>query len=63
MSPPLKDVCKRGHDRTLPGALLAKRVCRECHRLAVKKYQVSDAGYNVMRKAVRDYRARKKGAT
>lgn len=55
-------LCKRGHDRTLPGAILKHNTCRECQRLYSKKWQVSDQGARKVAAAAARYRKKKAGA-
>lgn len=57
----IKSVCKRGHDRTLPGAVIGNRTCRECHRLHAKKYHATDKGKAACRRAWKKYSASAKG--
>lgn len=54
-------LCKRGHDRTLPGAVLANNTCRECQRLLNKRWACSDKGAAKVAAASARYRKKKAG--
>lgn len=60
--PSLTQFCRRGHDRTLPNALIKNSTCRICHRLATKEWhkKYPERAKETHRKAIKKWRLNNK---